>query len=83
MVIPVILSGGSGTRLWPRSRKHYPKQLLNLLGENTMLQETALRVAHLDAPIIVCNEDHRFMVADQLQEIELKPGNIILSNTEV
>lgn len=77
-VFPVILSGGSGTRLWPRSRKHYPKQLLKLLGPRTMLQETALRVDHLAAPIIVCNEDHRFLVAEQLLELGIKPASIIL-----
>ena len=77
-VIPVILSGGSGTRLWPMSRKAYPKQLLKLVGDNTMLQETALRVDHLDAPIIVCNNDHRFMVAEQLQAVGVSPESIIL-----
>ena len=72
MLIPVILSGGSGTRLWPLSRELYPKQLLPLVGERTMLQETAAR---LDGPrrtsarpIVVCNESHRFMVAEQLRE---------------
>ena len=77
-VIPVILSGGSGTRLWPMSRKAYPKQLLRLAGPDTMLQQTALRVSHLDDPIIVCNQDHRFMVAEQLQEVGIKPASIIL-----
>ena len=62
-IIPVILSGGSGTRLWPLSRKEYPKQYLPLVGDNTMLQETILRLNGLDNPtdpIIVCNADHRF-----------------------
>lgn len=78
-IIPVILSGGSGTRLWPLSRKHYPKQLLNLTGDSyTMLQETAIRVSHLSAPIIVCNEDHRFMVAEQMKAIADRPSSIIL-----
>ncbi len=77
-IIPVILSGGSGTRLWPLSRKSYPKQLLPLVGEKTMLQETLLRVAHLDAPIIVCNQDHRFMVAEQAQALGIKAESIIL-----
>lgn len=71
---PVILSGGSGTRLWPASRSMYPKQLLPLTSERTMLQETALRLAgkdHLAAQIIViCNEAHRFLVAEQLLEID-------------
>lgn len=78
-IIPVILSGGSGTRLWPLSRKHYPKQLLNLTGGTyTMLQETAIRVNHLQAPIVVCNEDHRFMVAEQLKVVGDSAASIIL-----
>ena len=71
MLIPVILSGGSGTRLWPLSRELYPKQLLPLVGSRTMLQETVARldgVADLAPPIVVCNESHRFMVAEQLRE---------------
>ncbi len=65
MLIPVILSGGAGTRLWPLSRELYPKQLLALLGPRTMLQQTALRVGGLDcaAQVVVCNEAHRFLVA--------------------
>jgi mannose-1-phosphate guanylyltransferase/mannose-6-phosphate isomerase len=71
MLIPLILSGGSGTRLWPLSRELYPKQLLPLVGSRTMLQETVARVAgvpDVGAPIVVCNESHRFMVAEQLRE---------------
>ena len=80
MLTPVILSGGSGTRLWPLSRELYPKQLLRLLGKNTMLQDTAHRLAGLSAgpPIIVCNESHRFLVAEQLRQIGIKPRSIIL-----
>ena len=81
MLIPVILSGGSGTRLWPLSRELYPKQLLPLVGERTMLQETAHRVEGLDevgAPIVVCNESHRFMVAEQLREEGVAPQAIVL-----
>lgn len=81
MLIPVILSGGSGTRLWPLSRELYPKQLLPLVGERTMLQETAARVAGVPgvaAPIVVCNESHRFMVAEQLREFDAAPQAILL-----
>ncbi|AMK78385.1 mannose-1-phosphate guanylyltransferase/mannose-6-phosphate isomerase [Methylomonas methanica] len=81
MMIPVVLSGGSGTRLWPLSRGQYPKQFLPLVSGNTMLQETILRldgVAGLQAPIAVCNEDHRFMLAEQMREIGIKPAAIIL-----
>ncbi len=78
-VVPVILSGGSGTRLWPLSRKQYPKQLLNLTGgAYTMLQETIIRTKHLQNPIIVCNEDHRFMAAEQSRNINVTPAAIIL-----
>ena len=73
-VYPVILSGGSGTRLWPKSRKSFPKQLHNLYGDCTMLQHTVNRVKGFGAPIVVCNEAQRFMVADQLTEVcESKP----------
>jgi mannose-1-phosphate guanylyltransferase / mannose-6-phosphate isomerase len=78
---PVILSGGSGTRLWPLSRGQYPKQFLPLVTQNTMVQETMLRLsglAGLNNPIAVCNEDHRFMMAEQLWEIGVKPTAIIL-----
>ncbi|MFL0799743.1 MAG: mannose-1-phosphate guanylyltransferase/mannose-6-phosphate isomerase [Agarilytica sp.] len=68
-VIPVILSGGSGSRLWPKSRKAYPKQLHRLYGDYTMLQHTYNRVSHLGAPLVVCNDAQRFMVADQLSEM--------------
>ena len=77
-VVPVILSGGSGTRLWPRSRKHYPKQLLKLAGQYSMLQQTVRRVAHLGAPMVVCNEDQRFLVAEQLNELDSDAGAIML-----
>ena len=72
-IIPTILSGGSGSRLWPASRSMYPKQLLPLTGDRTMLQETALRLEGLQGStgecIVVCNEAHRFLVAEQLLEI--------------
>ena len=80
-MIPVILSGGSGTRLWPLSRGRYPKQFLPLASEKTMVQETICRlngIEGLKSPIAVCNEDHRFMMAEQLREIDVKPSAIIL-----
>ena len=80
-IVPVILSGGSGTRLWPLSRKQYPKQYLPLASDNTMLQETILRLKGLDNladPIIVCNADHRFLVAEQCQQIGIKNPTILL-----
>ncbi|MCP5124076.1 MAG: mannose-1-phosphate guanylyltransferase/mannose-6-phosphate isomerase [Gammaproteobacteria bacterium] len=81
MIIPVILSGGSGARLWPLSRETYPKQFLPLVDQNTMLQNTALRVAGLPdvaAPLVVCNEEHRFMVAEQLRAVGIHPAAVIL-----
>jgi mannose-1-phosphate guanylyltransferase/mannose-6-phosphate isomerase len=80
-ITPVILSGGSGTRLWPLSRKQYPKQYLPLAGDNTMLQETILRLNGLDNltdSIIICNADHRFLVAEQCQQIGIKNPTILL-----
>ena len=73
---PVILSGGSGSRLWPMSRAHYPKQLLALAGSRTMLQETAHRVSdsdYFEPPLIIANSDHRFIVAEQLQQVGIGP----------
>ena len=81
MIIPVIIAGGSGTRLWPLSRALYPKQLLDLVNEHTMLQDTVLRVCDFEGsgdPIVLCNEDHRFMVAEQLQAINAGNASIIL-----
>jgi mannose-1-phosphate guanylyltransferase/mannose-6-phosphate isomerase len=80
-LIPVILSGGAGTRLWPLSREMYPKQLLALTGQSTMLQETAARLAGIAGagePIIVCNEAHRFTVAEQIRAMGLKASAILL-----
>lgn len=81
MLCPVILSGGSGTRLWPLSRDQFPKQLLCLTGNRTLLQQTAQRLDRLSdttAPIVVCNEEHRFLAAEQLREIGVKPVDIVL-----
>jgi mannose-1-phosphate guanylyltransferase / mannose-6-phosphate isomerase len=78
---PVILSGGSGSRLWPMSRAHYPKQLLPLAGAQTMLQETARRVSGetgYQPPLIIANNEHRFIVAEQLQQAGVSPRSIIL-----
>jgi len=79
-IIPVILSGGSGTRLWPLSRKDRPKQFLQFFGEHSMLQETLLRlkgIRNIDRPIILCNENHRFLVAHQCQDIGFEPKIIL------
>src|ERR1700676_1844878 len=80
MLVPVILSGGAGTRLWPLSRELYPKQLLPLVGRFTMLQDTIRRLAGVEiaAPMVVCNEAHRFLVAEQLRAIDCKPRAIVL-----
>jgi len=80
-IIPVILSGGLGARLWPLSRKQYPKQYLPLTGGKTMLQETILRLNGLENladPIIICNVDHRFIVAEQCKEINISNPVILL-----
>ncbi|PCI70841.1 MAG: mannose-1-phosphate guanylyltransferase/mannose-6-phosphate isomerase [Piscirickettsiaceae bacterium] len=80
-ISPVILSGGSGTRLWPLSRKSRPKQFLAIASDNTMFQDTVLR---LDSPIVsenpmvICSDDHRFMVAEQLRELNMTPSAIVL-----
>ena len=80
-VIPVILSGGAGTRLWPLSREMYPKQLLALTGKQTMLQDTVARLATINGaipPIAVCNEAHRFTVAEQIRALEVHASAILL-----
>jgi mannose-1-phosphate guanylyltransferase/mannose-6-phosphate isomerase len=80
MLTPVILSGGAGTRLWPLSRELYPKQLLALTGDRTMLQQTALRLSGLPAaaPVVVCNDAHRFLVAEQLRQLHIEPRAVVL-----
>ena len=80
MIYPAILSGGSGVRLWPMSRKLYPKQFHGFLDEQTLLQAAAKRVQspNLAPPLVVCNHDHRFIVAEQLRAVGIEPSDIIL-----
>ncbi len=81
MILPVILAGGSGTRLWPLSRALYPKQLISLVDRQTMLQNTILRLdglAGAGKPVVICNDEYRFMVAEQLRQIEIQADSIIL-----
>ena len=81
MIIPVILSGGSGTRLWPLSRRMHPKQLLPLVNDTTMLQDTIIRLTgspDIDHAVIICNDDYRFMVAEQVKETDISTNEIIL-----
>jgi mannose-1-phosphate guanylyltransferase/mannose-6-phosphate isomerase len=81
MIIPVILAGGSGTRLWPLSRELFPKQMLELINGSTLLQNTVRRLQtypQMAEPIVICNEAHRFMAAEQLRAIEVTPQSIIL-----
>ena len=82
-IIPIILCGGSGSRLWPLSRASFPKQYIQLLSDSkrSILQETILRISQLknvDQPIFICNQDHRFILAEQMREINIKPKSIIL-----
>jgi len=82
-IIPIILAGGTGSRLWPLSRESFPKQFLNILKENkyTLLQKTYKRIenlANISKPIIICNEKHRFIVGDQMREIDVEPLSILL-----
>lgn len=81
MILPVILAGGSGTRLWPLSRALYPKQLISLVDRHTMLQNTVLRLvglADMAKPMVICNDEHRFMVAEQLRCIDIQAEAIVL-----
>ena len=81
MLVPVLMSGGVGSRLWPLSRELYPKQFIPLTSEQSLLEQTLERAAALSdtaAPIIVCNDEHRFMVAEQLRQLNINPAAIIL-----
>ncbi|WP_158141222.1 mannose-1-phosphate guanylyltransferase/mannose-6-phosphate isomerase [Vibrio furnissii] len=80
MILPVIMAGGSGSRLWPLSRSLYPKQFISLASEKTMLQETISRLDGLEhqAPMLICNNEHRFIVAEQLRQQKMQHGGIIL-----
>ncbi|MGM0453302.1 MAG: mannose-1-phosphate guanylyltransferase/mannose-6-phosphate isomerase [Thermodesulfobacteriota bacterium] len=81
MIIPVILAGGSGTRLWPLSRQLFPKQLLRLNGRRTMLQQTLERIADagdMAEPLVICNETYRYIISEQLREIHTVPAGLIL-----
>tara|TARA_A100001388_G_scaffold154983_1_gene115302 strand:- start:4250 stop:5677 length:1428 start_codon:yes stop_codon:yes gene_type:complete len=82
-IIPIILCGGKGTRLWPLSRESFPKQFLDLYGDKkkSLLQQTQLRLSsikNIDDPIIICNSEHRFLIAEQMRSINIKPKAIIL-----
>lgn len=80
-ILPVLLAGGSGTRLWPLSREQYPKQFLRLTGESTLLQQTALRAAGLKdslPPLAICGDKHRFIVAEQLREAGIASAQVLL-----
>src|ERR1700761_896617 len=81
MIVPVLLAGGSGTRLWPLSREGYPKQFLKLTDEWSLLQHTARRAAALPgatAPILICNDAHRFLAAEQLRQAKVEGAQILL-----
>ena len=82
-IIPIILAGGSGSRLWPLSRKSFPKQFINLINDDeyTLLQRTYKRIENIKnicKPIVICNEEHRFIVAHQMKEIDVEPSEIVL-----
>ncbi|MDV0783664.1 mannose-1-phosphate guanylyltransferase/mannose-6-phosphate isomerase [Citrobacter amalonaticus] len=79
-ILPVVMAGGTGSRLWPLSRTLYPKQFLSLTSENSMLQETITRLNGLkhEHPLIICNEEHRFIVAEQLRQLNIQHNGIIL-----
>ena len=81
-IIPIIMCGGSGARLWPLSRQSFPKQFLELSeNKKSLLQNTVERISKLEystKPILICNEEHRFLAAEQMREIKIKPSSILL-----
>lgn len=83
MLLPVIMAGGSGSRLWPLSRSLYPKQFISLASDKSMLQETISRLSGLEhqAPLLICNQEHRFIVAEQLRQQGIAHGGIVLEPT--
>ncbi|EJG0972887.1 mannose-1-phosphate guanylyltransferase/mannose-6-phosphate isomerase [Vibrio parahaemolyticus] len=83
MILPVIMAGGTGSRLWPLSRSLFPKQFISLASDLTMLQETMMRLKSIEhsEPIVICNEEHRFLVAEQIRQQSLKCDGIILEPT--
>lgn len=80
MILPIVIAGGTGSRLWPLSRSQYPKQFLSLLDENSLLQNTLSRLKEIKhaAPVVICNEEHRFIVAEQLRDAKVDVNGIIL-----
>src|SRR5215469_10525781 len=80
VIHPVILSGGTGSRLWPLSRSLFPKQLLALAGERSLIQDTVLRTqgSEFGTPLIICNTEHRFLIAEQMREAGITPQAIVL-----
>ncbi|EKO3989479.1 mannose-1-phosphate guanylyltransferase/mannose-6-phosphate isomerase, partial [Vibrio fluvialis] len=78
MLLPVIMAGGSGSRLWPLSRSLHPKQFISLASDKTMLQDTIARLDGLEhnSPMLICNQEHRFIVAEQLRQNRVQHGGI-------
>src|SRR5688572_19996195 len=80
-IVPVLMAGGSGTRLWPLSRESYPKQFLRLLGDRSLLQDTALRAARIagaSAPLVIGGETHRFIIGEQLRQVGIEDATVLI-----